>query len=356
MNILYIFILAVFAIAGSFYISGSCAFVFYIVSLCCIFIGLILVYCASIYQKRQYAKELNYKQNKIIKGYHIENIKYGKFKKFIDYFLKYRSFPTQKQIFVLFFIVSIIICLVPYKNWNGADGVLDILNTIRLTMQMFVIGGDVDGALELNQLPTLFKGISNYGILLYNIYTVLLAIVASLIFTFKVISLFVTELKSYIDYWIAHPLSNIFVMSKLNENSIILAESIFTNQYCCKDQTQKRCTKHDKIYFCDVYSDNKENVMELIERAKRLGAVIMKKDISRIKIKKWCKSNKFYMISDSEEENVEQAQQICASNDAQRSGKRLEIYIYASRSESEFVIDSLHENKYKNVDDNNEKK
>ncbi len=334
-------------ILGSIFIAPSWALGCYLSSVILILIGVFWVYFSLVYQRKQYAKKIHYRRDKIIKGG--AGIKSVQPNKIIDPIFKYRLFPNQNHWFILICVISIIISLIPYQNWNRGEGIFDVISIFRMTMQMFVVDGGVsDFIQDSEKLPVMLNGIDGKGILLFNVYTALLCVITGLIFTFKLINIFAKEFKAYFDYWLWHPCSDIYVMSELNERSIILAESIFLKYYGeqssnKQDKGEKKdLAKYARIYFCDVYSDNGEKNSELIYRAKRLGAVVMKKDIAEIKIKNFCRSNKFYLIGDSEEENVGQAQQICQSQGAKETKKELYVYIYATRSESELIIDDMH--------------
>lgn len=309
----------------------------------------------------------------------IENGKKPETNAITDLVFRERVFPTQNGIAIFLVITGLIFCLVPYQNWKGAEGVLDFINIFRQTMQMFVVDGGISDFIQDGCVPPdMLEGMNQGFILILNIYTALMCVIAGLIFTFKLIDIFAKEFKAYVDYWFIHPLSDIYVMSELNEASLALAESIFLKYYREKSKSkktpqnendtedeknsenknqtkaekkskkvkkkaeaEKKLVKNVRIYFCDVYSDNKERGAELISRAKLLGAVVMKRDIAEIKIKSSCRSNYFFLIGSNEEENVEQAQQIRASSEVCKLKKNLELYIYATRQESEFIIDNM---------------
>lgn len=302
----------------------------FLASLILLFAGISLIYFAPIYQRKQYAKQLVNK-HLAIEG---KSDKSPKINKVIDWFLKRRIIPSQKHLFFIAFILSVGLSLVPYANWGGVSGVLDFFTLIRKTMQMFVVDGGISEFIQSGCMPKMLQTVNDTGIIFYNCYTAILCIAAGLFFAFNILGVFAKEFYAYFDYWLVHPLSDVYVMSELNEKSITLAESIF----CDYNKQNGKL----RIYFCDVYSDNKEGNSELIYRAKKLGAVVMKKDITEIRIKEHAKNNTFYLIGEKEEENVEQAQQICASKEAKKTKKSLDIYIYATRQESEFIIDNMH--------------
>lgn len=102
-----------------------------------------------------------------------------------------------------------------------------------------------------------------------------------------------------------------------------------------------------RIYFCDVYPKSKDYHDELIDRANYIGATVMKRDVTELRMKWWCRSRTIYLISDDDNENTEQAvflQNACMRSKTQKkilNCNKTEIYVFASNYESEFVIDDL---------------
>ncbi len=102
-----------------------------------------------------------------------------------------------------------------------------------------------------------------------------------------------------------------------------------------------------RIYFCDVYPQQKDSHDELIDRAKYIGATVMKRDVTELRMKWWCRSRTIYLISDNDNENTEHAtylQNSCTRSVTQKemlNNSKTEIYVFASNDESEFVIDDL---------------
>lgn len=101
------------------------------------------------------------------------------------------------------------------------------------------------------------------------------------------------------------------------------------------------------IYFCDVYPKSDDYHDELMDRARYLGATVMKRDITELRLKWWCRSRTMYLMSDNDDENTEHAiflQNACTRSATQRkilNNGRTEIYVFASDNESEYVIDDL---------------
>lgn len=249
-------------------------------------------------------------------------------------FLKKHNFSTQSKILIGSLIVAIFISFFPLISLNEGYGILDI---IRRTMQTLVVDG---GLTELANCA---------DIRFYTIYSASLWTVGAAIVTFNIIILLAKEFSAYMSYWIWHPLSHIFVFSELNDKSITVAESIFFGYYTQtkelhnEEKRNKYCTLYGKgrprFFFCDAYSNNSEEFSELIARTWRIGAVIMKRDITELNIKRGARGNTFYLIGEDEEENVSQAQKICRPNKKRINKGDLKVHVYASGSGYEKLID-----------------
>lgn len=102
-----------------------------------------------------------------------------------------------------------------------------------------------------------------------------------------------------------------------------------------------------RIYFCDVYPQAQDRHDELIDRANYIGATVMKRDVTELRMKWWCRSRTIYLIGNDDNENIEQAAYLhnaCTRSETQNrilNNGRTEIYVFASNHESEFVIDDL---------------
>lgn len=85
-----------------------------------------------------------------------------------------------------------------------------------------------------------------------------------------------------------------YVFSEINENSLALAKGISAK------------TGKKTIVFCDTKNADKD----LIEKAKKLGAILLYKSCRDIKIRKRFKKYEFYLISVHEEENIQLAESL----------------------------------------------
>ena len=139
-----------------------------------------------------------------------------------------------------------------------------------------------------------------------------------------------------------------YIFSELNTRSISLA-------YSLKHSNPKRL-----IIFTDVFDDNDENSYELIDHAKKLDAILFKKDITIINFKKHSKKTKlhFFIIGNDEIENINQAVILAspASSDknfiSNPSGKHTfsydfprgdtRIFIFSTKGSIEQYLSAIH--------------
>lgn len=348
-----------------------CVFVCFLLSIICLIGCLFLGKFAPGYQRYKYAEKLLKKQSQIKKTEDGSQTEEGEklicswitTPLFTAIFrpLKRRPFPNYKHWIIAFFVLSVFIVLIPYVPWEDinsenpitivVDGLFNFSNLLRNVMQVFVIDGSIT---DFMGDKSMINSLGYYQQSFYNCYVAIICVAAGFSFTFKIINLFAREFKAYFDYWAMHCFSDIYVMSELNNRSVTLAESIFLSYYIFGNQVKKSKSsinskvnemnraKHVKIVFCDVHAEDNEKNSDLLLRAHQMGAIIMKRDIVDIKIKKFCKNNTFYLIGYSEENNISQANAICNTYQEGFCKKKLNVYIYASRSESEYIIDSMH--------------
>ena len=162
--------------------------------------------------------------------------------------------------------------------------------------------------------------------ILYQVWAATLFVLAP-IFTFGfVLSLF-KNLCAYLKYLWAFN-KETYVFSELNEKSLVLANDVKTKN------------KKAAVVFTDVFEDNEENTYELIENAKRLGAICFKKDILVIDFKKHSKKKSiyFFTIGFNEAENQNQSLKLIENY---RDRENTHIYVFSTKIESELLLTSI---------------
>ena len=168
------------------------------------------------------------------------------------------------------------------------------------TMRIFILDSDFDtiGAVVSNT-QTVDKALG----VAYSVYASVLYVLAPVLTAGFVLSFFkdaFAKLKYRLKYR-----ADIYIMSELNERSIALAEDILLEKP--NEPAKKR--RRRAVVFADVFEKDEEGNFELVSRAKRLGAICMKRDITSIPLQRGgldC-TRKLYFIRENEDENIKQS-------------------------------------------------
>jgi len=165
---------------------------------------------------------------------------------------------------------------------------LAVLIAIHNTLRLFVLDGEFSFVTEyVARLgENAGKATLILGAVLY---------VAAPVMTFGVVLSLFRNLSAYWRYY-SHYFADVYVFSDLNSRSIALADSI------------RKCKRSSLILFTDVFEKEDENTYELVEKARRMGAVLFKDDLRCIQYRFHSPKRHilFFIMGDSEEENVAQ--------------------------------------------------
>ncbi len=169
-----------------------------------------------------------------------------------------------------------------------------------------------------------------------------LALVISVVSPILVIGFVLSLFKSIVDYVVYITSLKKFVcyISELNEKSFALAYDVAKNGIV-DDKTKKR--KKALVVFCGV-DDKDEKLSDLIDNAKRIGALCFSKDITAIKLKSGKNTNrKLFFISENESDNVNKALKVIKTckNNEKLSNKNTECYVFATTASSESLLDTV---------------
>lgn len=120
----------------------------------------------------------------------------------------------------------------------------------------------------------------------------------------------------------------LFVLSKLNAQSVALARSI-------RQQKGKKAT----IVFTDVFFENGEDGFEWMCEAQEndIGGICLKQDITHLRLAKR-RTVEMFVIGDDESENLEQAIRLTATH---KNRANTTVYVYASGDGGAHVIDAI---------------
>ena len=130
----------------------------------------------------------------------------------------------------------------------------------------------------------------------YYIFSSFLYIIAPILTAGFLLS-FVQNIASYQQY-LARWNNDAFVFSELNEKSLALAQSVL--------ETSRENGKKAVAVYTDVYAANSEPSAELISEARKIGAILFKKDILAIRLDIHSKKSalNFYVMGADESENI----------------------------------------------------
>ena len=235
---------------------------------------------------------------------------------------KNRGFLDGTKILFLGVVLSSTALFVPvYINeLSRSDcGLFEVfLLSIHNVIRLFIVDG------EFNFITSNLVNIPEY---IYKCYTILFSVLFVLapILTFGFVLTFFKNVSAYKRY-ITHYNSDIFIFSQLNMKSLSLAESLYKND-----------PKNRFFVFTDVYENDEEEICELLEKAKNIGAIYFKKDIATIDFSFHSKKSKinFFVISDNQNENVTQALIII---DKFKSRENTNLYLFSTLLESELFL------------------
>ncbi len=143
--------------------------------------------------------------------------------------------------------------------------------------------------------------------------------------TFGFVLSFFKNISAYKRY-IQHYRSDAFIFSELNEKSLSLAKSLYTNN-----------PKGRFFVFTDVFEKDEEQSYELIEQAKELGAICFKKDIVTIDFSLHSKKSQlnFFTIGEDQSENINQSLKIISNS---KYGDNANLYVFSTQIEAEMLL------------------
>lgn len=262
------------------------------------------------------------------------------------------------QIFLIGFFITATVLFYPiyYTDFFVADhGFVKVLKSILLSihnvLRLFVLDGEFDNVRDL--LSDSARVSTCIGSI-YSIYAALIYITAPALTAGVVLSFF-KGASAFIRYSL-YLHADIYILSELNERSLILAQDILTNKTDKTDKTDKtnktgKTGKSRKlVVFTDVFEKDEEANFELVSQAKRLGAICMRKDILEVGLKRSKNVfRKIYLIGEDEDENIKQALELierCRKTPRYNTYKT-QIYVFANSVESEVLLNSIDNGKIK---------
>lgn len=153
--------------------------------------------------------------------------------------------------------------------------------------------------------------------LIYQLWASFLYFVAPLL-TFSFVLSFFKQVTAYGRYLLSY-FKDVYIFSELNEGSLALATDITKN-------------KKAVIVFTDVFEQNEETSFEIVDKAKKLKAILFKRDITAVNFNRHSKNAdiSFFCIGVDETENINQALELIKSF---HNRKKTALYAFSSRTE-----------------------
>ena len=200
--------------------------------------------------------------------------------------------------------------------------VISVHNTIRL----FVIDSDFD---------LIHNSTINLGDFLSTAYPILACVlfVFAPLLTFSFIMSFFKNVAAYAKYLLTFK-KDAYVFSNLNLYSVTLAKDVYKNH------------KNAVIIFTDVKDSEDEDYEELLEEARKIGAILFRKELTLINFNFHSKKSKilFFILNRQENENVNGYMNLVK----QYYNRDLtEIFLFSMNSTSDMVISSNANSKIK---------
>lgn len=244
---------------------------------------------------------------------------------------------TPFQVFLICFFIGTVFIFIPiyYTDYFSQEMQFarifkSIFLSVHNTMRLFILDGDFDIIEKAVTDPNrVHYAIGNA----YSVYASILFVIAPVMTASFVLSFF-KNVSSYIKYTFSFS-SRIYYISELNEKSIALATNILSESGIRKPL----------IVFFDVFENNDEASCELIDQAKRLGAVCFQKDITEIGLKYYHlhAERKFYFIGENEDENIKQALTLIkhCRESSRYNVPTTQFYVFSTTVDSEVLLDSV---------------
>lgn len=243
-----------------------------------------------------------------------------------------RKLPISPlKVLIIGTAISVVLLYWPYhfEKWEYAvpSALLTVFDSVRFFSSSF-------------DHEEFFKvAIANFGegtgLSFIMLYLMVLRIVAPALTVTAVLSVF-TDLKAKIQFALSGK-RVLYIFSELNPNSLALAADI--------------AKKNEKklIVFSGISENTKKEKQNLYNRAKDLGAVFLKKEITQLPIKQKETTVEFFLINESERLNLEHAVALTEAhkNSAKLAdAQKVRIYLYSTSPSAQAIVDSLDKGPY----------
>lgn len=255
-------------------------------------------------------------------------------------FVRYHKDDTENihqllsplQVFTVCFFFAVVIMLYPINViLVGETGFWSVLKSILLSvqyaLQVFTVNTGFDSVQSIMGSADVDQTLS----MIYTVYASVLFVVSPALTASFILSLF-KETSALLKYSL-YPKTDIYLMSELNEKSITLARDI---------KRSSNIAGRRLIVFTGVNKSSDGN-SELLIKANKLGAICLKREITRVGLKPTKRNihRKFYLISEDEDVNIKQSLELIERLREKCDNDKTELYVFANSIESEALLDSV---------------
>lgn len=243
---------------------------------------------------------------------------------------KTKSILTAWQVLTIGFYFAVVLQYLPvyYQGFEwgkGGNPVSPFCLSVFQSFRVFILDA------EYGLIYDLLEGCIHKGVQIgFAIYTTLCFIAAPALTAGFVLSMF-GNLTSALKFR-AWKKRTTYVMSKLNEKSVVLARSI-------RENANKKGQKAT-IVFADVVGEEDEEKYELRCEVldKDIRAICLKHDVTNLNLNIRKGKVEIFLIGDDESENIEHAVRL---TEMYKDRANTSIFVYATSVGSAYIIDSL---------------
>lgn len=206
------------------------------------------------------------------------------------------------------------------------------LISVQHALRLFAFDGDY---LEIVRMV---EGLDAKIQTIYTLLGAILYLAAPILLVGLILSFF-KNLSSHLRYMFSFAKSR-HIFSELNEKSLALAKSIddVYNKRGDEGNRKYKFWKGAVIVFTDVIETDDEDLIELIEEAREMGAILFSKDLESVCYRRCrfpSRSLHFYLISEDEEEKIRHAESIMQDYD---KFDQTELFVFSNDIRSELLL------------------
>ena len=261
--------------------------------------------------------------------------------------IKILQLLTPMQLFTVGVFIASILIFIPYYYFIYDFGdfckpLRPFFLSVHNALRMFVVDADFEPIAQMLPLERADGTVTDVTRAVVRIvfsgYCAVLYVVAPIL-TFTNVLAYFKNIIGAVRYWMI-AFKKLYIMSELNEKSIALAESI-AEKHRNKKEAGRKSAKAFVIVFTDVFSRNEEENYELMERAMKLGAICLKRDIIHLDIFSKKGDVEVFLIGSDESENTSQAIQITKELNKRNKKQNVKVFAFCSKPGTEHIFNSL---------------